>query len=264
MAGNHDVGFGNGVNYEIQQRFQSYFGNSSYIIETEFYSFIVIDTVSLSSDDSRVRQDALNVVLSEHTKKRILLTHVPLYRDSSISCGPNRQKQNTIIKNQYGYQYQNLVSYELSNLLLDKIQPVAIFSADDHDYCKVFHKDNKILEITVPTFSMAQGMQYPGLVILDISNPHTLSSELCWLPDQIGLFVRYGYLLALTLVILIFHHTLFLYHSVPRSFRLSKEEMGIASSTSPPISRHISSFFYSVKEIALTSLPMYILCILLI
>lgn len=280
MAGNHDIGFGNGIQRDKQERFMSYFGNTSYVLETNTgYTFVVIDTVSLSSDDPHVRESALAVLSSlllrlppEETTKRILMTHVPLYRDPSASCGPYRQNKGTIIKNQYGYQYQNLVSYELSNLLLSTVQPVAVFSGDDHDYCKVFHKYSEhadaAMEITLPTFSMAQGMRYAGVVMLDVSDPIALTTELCWLPDQIGIFVRYGYFFTATLITLILFHSFQYTLIITPHFLLSKEEMGMTSSPhfaqANPVKRCMHSFFQSVKEVALTSLPIYILCILLI
>ncbi|KAI9274064.1 Metallo-dependent phosphatase-like protein [Helicostylum pulchrum] len=274
MVGNHDIGFGNGIKRDKQDRFKSYFGNTSYVLETNAgYAFIVIDTVSLSSDDPQIRESALAVLNNMLPEtKRILMTHVPLYRDASASCGPFRQNKNTVIKNQYGYQYQNLVSYELSSMLLNTVQPVAVFSGDDHDYCKVFHKYNseneEAMEITIPTFSMAQGMRFPGVVTLDVSDPDTLTTELCWLPDQIGIFLRYGYFFAATLVTLILFHSFHYTSSVTPHFLLSKEEMGMTSSPhftpSNPVKRCIHAFFQSVKDVALTCLPVYILCILLI
>lgn len=258
MAGNHDIGFGNGVKLDVRKRFESYFGNTSYVLETDLgYSFVIIDTVSLSSDDPNIRNSVINILEGElPDTKRILMTHVPLYRDSSLSCGPNRQKQDTVIKNEYGYQYQNLVSFELSNYILEKVKPVAIFSGDDHDYCKVTH--SSITEITIPTFSMAQGVKYPGVVLLDLSNQDIITTELCWLPDQISIFINYGYLFSFTIIVLIFYHSL--QSRKKKNFHLSKEEMGLPTTiiyTRP-------SFFNLVKEIALIGLPTYILCILLL
>ncbi|KAG2204075.1 hypothetical protein INT47_007069, partial [Mucor saturninus] len=246
MAGNHDIGFGNGVNLNVRQRFESCFGNTSYVMETDLgYSFIMIDTVSLSSEDPEIRDSAIAILESDLPgTKRILMTHVPLYRDSTVSCGPNRQKKNTIIKNEYGYQYQNLVSWELSNYILEKVKPVAIFSGDDHDYCKVTHAPN-ITEITIPTFSMAQGVKRPGVVLLDLSSRDTLSSELCWLPDQVFMFLGYGYLLAFTIVILLLHHSL--QWRKKKHFYLSKEEMGLTTM----VTSTRTSFFNLVKDIVL-------------
>lgn len=259
MTGNHDIGFGNGVKLDVRQRFESYFGNTSYVMETDFgYSFIIVDTVSLSSDDPNIRNSVVDFLESDLPgTKRILMTHVPLYRDSSLSCGPNRQQKDTIIRNEYGYQYQNLVSLELSNYILEKVKPVAVFSGDDHDYCKVTHSSD-VTEITVPTFSMAQGVKHPGVVFLDLSNGDRLTSELCWLPDQISIFISYGYLFSFTMIILLFYHSL--QWRKKKHFYLSKEEMGL------PII-HTStrtSFFTLVKEIVIVCLPAYILCILLL
>lgn len=259
MAGNHDIGFGNGVKFNVRQRFESYFGNTSYVMETNLgYSFIIIDTVSLSSDDPIIRDSAIAVLESDLPgTKRILMTHVPLYRDSSVSCGPNRQKKNTIIENQYGYQYQNLVSWELSNYILEKVKPVAIFSGDDHDYCKVTHPPD-ITEITIPTFSMAQGVKHPGVVLLDLSSGDKLTSELCWLPDQVSIFLSYAYLFSFTMIILILFHSL--QRRKKKNFYLSKEEMGLPTI----VTSTRTSFFSLIKDIVIICLPTYILCILLL
>lgn len=115
-------------------------------------------------------------------------------------------------------------------------------------------------EITIPTFSMAQGVKYPGVVFLDLSNQYTLSTQLCWLPDQITIFIFYGYLFSFTICILLLFH--FLQARKKHIFQLSKEEMGLPSVVLS--SSKSSSFFYHVKEIAILGLPTYIICIFLL
>jgi len=257
MAGNHDIGFGDGIQLHIKQRFQETIGPTSYSFEKYGYLFIVLDTVSLSASNPAIRQDVERVLQTTNsTKPRILFTHVPLYRSPLLSCGPHRQKGD-FIKQGAGYQYQNLVDESLSQFILDSIQPVAVFSGDDHDYCQVVH--NSITEITVPTFSMAQGLHFPGVMLLNIHNSSRISTDLCWLPSQIDVFLRYGYCIVLTVVLLMIWQA-FQYKTNGYS-QLSKEEMGIASS---PQNKSASSlkFLYVLKDVAWVGFVTYILCIL--
>lgn len=272
MTGNHDIGFGNGVKKERLDRFERYFGPTSYTFEKYGYEFIALDTVSLSSDNPIVRQKALDVLHNtpiSPTNKRILLSHVPLYRSSIQTCGPyRRQSRNPIIREGAGFQYQNLVTKELSDLILNTLQPMAIFSADDHDYCKIIHTygERQAVEITVPTFSMSQGIQHPGVMTLNVIPNGKTTTSLCWLPDQVGLFLRYAYSLAFTLFALfIWNWAQIKYDSKKKDDGLSKEEMGHEQQPqSVSLKRCLISFVLHVKEVAWTSVIVYILCLLLI
>lgn len=188
MVGNHDIGFGNGIQEHVLDRFQAEYGPTSYIFKTSHYSIIVIDTVSLSATkDLASKRQALDVLkqpLPPHP--RIMFTHVPLYRPDNTFCGQDRQHASPIRQGR-GYQYQNLVDQRLSSQLLEHIKPVAVFSGDDHDYCAVWHRlsngRDQVIEVSVPTFSMAQGLLYPGVMLLDLSPSSTgedyLATKLC-------------------------------------------------------------------------------------
>ncbi|OAD76516.1 hypothetical protein PHYBLDRAFT_180113 [Phycomyces blakesleeanus NRRL 1555(-)] len=264
MAGNHDIGFGNGVTTFLQERFESVFGPPSYGLTTNTpYSIVVLDTVSLSSSDPAVRQKALDVLYGPlPPSPRILMSHVPLYRPDTEWCGPYRGRQNPgTIRQGRGYQYQNLLTEELSRQILERVQPIAVFSGDDHDYCEVTHtykygagygynadnvndnynentsnnggdgegdgeKNNginsgasrnsgtraaasnydilEVVEMSVPTFNMAQGVISPGVMLLDLSSG--IGVKLCWLPDQISLFIGYGCLAGLSIGVLAIVH----------------------------------------------------------
>jgi hypothetical protein len=130
--------------------------------------------------------------------------------------------------------------------------------------------------MTVPTFSMAQGVKYPGVMLLNVIPDGKSTTSLCWLPDQIGLLLRYGTSLGFTLVVLLVWHLFQLKYS-PHSKKdddyLSKEEMGKVptvvttidqSSTTSSSRRCVISFIHSVKQVAWTSIIVYILCIVLL
>lgn len=112
-----------------------------------------------------------------------------------------------------------------------------IFSGDDHDWCEVAHSLDGTLtpEVTLRTFSFAQGIHQPAFVMLSLYNPdHTVKNTFpvvpgaglpvgdlepldnaesvqrptgnstfvygeCMLPNQIQIYICYGVLFAISL-----------------------------------------------------------------
>ncbi|KAL2444703.1 Cell division control protein 1 [Exophiala dermatitidis] len=154
----------------------------------------------------------------------IVLSHVPLYRSGSTSCGPMRER-GTAIPLQAGYQYQNVLTPLVSQDIVKHLtaeEITMIYSGDDHDYCETEHNEftGRIREITVKSMSWAMGIRLPGVQLVSLWNPvdvdnvmgaaattttprDTVQNHLCLLPDQLGIFIRYGQVLALTLLVLL-------------------------------------------------------------
>jgi ethanolamine phosphate phosphodiesterase len=128
-----------------------------------------------------------------------------------------------------GYQYQNVLGERDSVHLISKIGDiVSVFSGDDHDYCEIVHGADKmnVREITVKSMSWAMGVRRPGFLMLSMWNPidptgrpigtqggghgttsspsftTTIERHLCLLPDQLGIFMRYGAFIIITLLAL--------------------------------------------------------------
>ncbi|EMG47914.1 CDC1 Cell division control protein 1 [Candida maltosa Xu316] len=183
VPGNHDIGFGNGVKVPIRNRFESTFGKCNEVTEINGVEFIALDTPSISSTDDVVSETSKKFLndLPLKTKPRILLTHVPLYRDPSMSCGPLRESAYFDV-NGRGYQYKNSVDAELSKTILAKIKPDITFTGDDHDYCDIVH-DGGYREITVKSISMAMGKKYPAVQLLSFTNKESFKydTEICFL-----------------------------------------------------------------------------------
>lgn len=161
----------------------------------------------------------------------ILLTHVPLYRKPATPCGPLRERsppaapnleedEPNSLKIAGGYQYQNVLTPTISTELVTKAGPnvVQVYSGDDHDYCEVSHREfnGSPNEITVKSLSWAMGVRHPGFVLTSLWNPidpstgesiqksssATIQNHLCLMPDQLGIFIHYGCILGLSIVIL--------------------------------------------------------------
>lgn len=157
----------------------------------------------------------------------LILSHVPLYRPADTPCGPLREG-NPSISLSRGYQYQNVLTPLISSDIVKHLTPeeiVQIYSGDDHDYCEVSHSEytGAINEITVKSMSWAMGIRKPGVQLVSLWNPididemqhdtldnpdppptpkDTVQNRLCHLPDQLSIFIRYGQLLILTLIVL--------------------------------------------------------------
>ncbi len=202
--------------------------------------------------DTRLRLGSLDAGEGSAEFPTILLTHVPLYRPPGTPCGPKREHwppavvqaegqplendERNAIAVRAGYQYQNVLTPEISKLLIEKIGNIAhVFSGDDHDYCEVVHKGytagaaggGGVREITVKSISWAMGVRKPGFQMLSLWNPvdevghpipikeeentgskgerdadRTMQSHLCLLPDQLGIFLWYAVFLSITILAL--------------------------------------------------------------
>lgn len=138
----------------------------------------------------------------------ILLTHIPLARPESATCGP-LSEHGRILKG-VGPGYQNLLGSETSRFLLKSIKPDIVFSGDDHDYCEITHPGH-VKEVTVKSFSSNAGVRRPGLQLLSLVTPspgHSGVADVpCILPDQLGVYQRvYAPLVILTFVFLLWHN----------------------------------------------------------
>lgn len=192
----------------------------------------MLDNTPLELNDPRAHR--VPVETERETEiPSIVLTHMPFYRAPGTPCGPLRERfpprsANSVetddansIKVQAGEQYQNVLTQAVSNEIVDLIGNVThVFSGDDHDYCDVTHhgytsRQGGIREITVKSMSWAMGVRKPGFLLLSLWNPivvdgkslstddTTIQTQLCLLPDQLSIFIRYGLLLATTLFVIL-------------------------------------------------------------
>jgi ethanolamine phosphate phosphodiesterase len=119
VAGNHDIGFGMTIVEDAYTRYLNTFGSANSVVIIADHAFVALDTIALSGNPSVTSyKQAFNFLeemqhFNHDYQKRILLTHVPLYRPENSDCGNKRHF--SPIKNQYGYQYQ-------SNLILIKMK----------------------------------------------------------------------------------------------------------------------------------------------
>lgn len=143
-----------------QKRFRTHFGPLNQLVQvTNQWSFILVDAPKLADeDDERLRygfsfeqwapsggpleflktvppghstassnlENSTHGIADINNTSLVLFTHIPLYRPKSASCGPLRERG--IIRPGRGGGYQNMLGPELTQFLLEKLQPAFIFS----------------------------------------------------------------------------------------------------------------------------------------
>lgn len=204
MPGNHDIGFDDGVKTSVYERFRNAFGETTQSFEVGAWEVVVLDSVAMSSPNQEVSKYPRDWLTqwqkTRSDKPKMLITHVPLYREPDAPCGPLRES-NTSIRIQRGYQYQNVLDPATSDEIWKTIKPSVIFAGDDHDYCDYQH-ENGIHEINVKTFSWAMGVKRPGFQLISVSGTR-YETKLCLLPAQLSIFGRYAAFLGITLLVLL-------------------------------------------------------------
>lgn len=223
LPGNHDIGFGDTVIEDSLTRFKFYFGDPSSAWEVGNHTIVLLDTISLSDTKNenvsavpRAFLDSFASIPKKHP--RIMLTHVPLYRDPiSQTCGSKRESQKPFPMMK-GVQYQTVIDHELSQEVLQTISPSLVFSGDDHDYCHISHTYSLPIgqqtaeEITVKSCAMNMGISKPAIQLVSLYNPddtsasETYHTDICYLPDPYKPIKVYVFTYILTTILFFWMH----------------------------------------------------------
>lgn len=230
LPGNHDIGFGNTIVSNALERFTLHFGDPSSTVEIGNHTIVLLDTISmLNTENSTIFNrpyafinDLIKRPNFYRDKPRVLLTHVPLYRDTQHWCGPDRESKKPLPYVR-GEQFQTQVTPDESNTILKSIQPDVVFSGDDHDACYVLHNytisqdENSrndtspsliksAAEYTIKSVSMAMGVRYPAIQLLSLyydstaaqsvgstetKNIPSFATSICYMPNPFKAFISY-------------------------------------------------------------------------
>ncbi|GJE94459.1 Metallo-dependent phosphatase [Phanerochaete sordida] len=247
IPGNHDVGIGGvqaGFSEKAYERYTTHFGPLSQRLEVANHTLLMINAPGLVEEDHERSTSGLSYqrwaathpggpiafIQDSAAAKRqmgdtpvVLLTHIPLARPGTADCGPLRERGT--IRQGTGYGYENTLSAQASQLVLESIRPAVVFSGDDHDYCEVRHplpasddvplsEDSEVKEVSVKSFSMAMGVRRPGFQLLSLAPPSSVPAGTpafadapCILPDQLGIYLAvYVPLIVLSVLALLLAH----------------------------------------------------------
>ncbi|KAF7361763.1 Metallophos domain-containing protein [Mycena venus] len=213
LPGNNDVGMGlaHSSPKNVRLYYSSIVGpfNSKVVIRD--HVFICLDAPSLVDEDylrsasgksyelwDPIRGGSVEFVKSASIggSRAILLSHIPLARPDTATCGPLREKGS--IRRGVGHGYQNTLGKQTTTFLLKTLRPSIIFSGDNRDYCEYNHPvevpDREaeestvpIREVTVKSFSLSNHIRRPGFQLVSLVDPTPFSKSImdapCLLPD---------------------------------------------------------------------------------
>mmetsp|Transcript_7055 Transcript_7055/g.24594 ORF Transcript_7055/g.24594 Transcript_7055/m.24594 type:complete len:433 (-) Transcript_7055:649-1947(-) len=169
VAGNHDVGIRSPALCPVcRRRFEKHFAMRKYAKEMSDLMVVGMDSIQVFHNTS------IQGFPSAPCQRKLLLSHVPLWRESDSPCGATRGSARGIDYGQ-GFNYENMLPRSVTENLLRDVAPDLILSGDDHDHCKHVHLypsaegHKEATEITVGTFSWLQGNPRPSVVLLSIS-----------------------------------------------------------------------------------------------
>lgn len=261
MAGNHDIGIGNTVVPAAFTRFLKHMGPTNQIINFTSHQVILLDTLTLESDDPKVNQSSRLLVeqLRQQqqpiSKPRILFTHVPMWRPPQTDCGPRRQTGHSYLPNRTGYQFRDQLFQNTTQYLLDAIKPVAIFSGDDHDTCTVSHRilgtDKLAIEYTIGAFGWASGVPVASYGLLSLGDDEYMVQH-CYLPYQLGIYLAYGssFAISLLLIGIASYRGSFTYQELPTLQTKQKRSFGYI--------KYLLTIGLILRSIVVVALPAYI------
>ncbi|KAJ7703050.1 hypothetical protein B0H17DRAFT_922428 [Mycena rosella] len=234
LPGNNDVGMG--VSHSSPKNVRLYYSsvvgpfNSQVVIRD--HVFICLDAPSLVDEDYQrsasgvgyekwtpIPGGPVEFVKSASVAGRpiILLSHIPLARPDTATCGPLREKGS--IRRGVGHGYQNTLGKQTTSFLLKTLRPSVVFSGDNRDYCEYHHpvdvpdREAKeaavpIREVTVKSFSMSNHIRRPGFQLLSLVDPTPTGKSIldapCVLPDASSVYSSLYFPLAVITLIFLF------------------------------------------------------------
>lgn len=236
IPGNNDVSMGQlgSLAKNVRGYYSKAFGPFNQHFHIQNHTFVGLDAPGLVDEDYQrsgrgisfdrwtpIEDGTISFVkqaaIAEHPV--ILLSHIPLARSTSASCGPLRERGT--IRRDVGHGYQSMLGKQSTHFLLENLQPSIVFSGDNRDYCDYTHtvpnvpgtsmSTTPIREVTIKSFSMSVHIRRPGFHLLSLVDPATrtfpgqssFADTACLLPDQSRIYTSlYGTLAFLTFLLL--------------------------------------------------------------
>nr|GAT56281.1 predicted protein [Mycena chlorophos] len=227
IPGNNDVGMG--LSHSSPKNVRLYYSNVvgpfNRQVVIRDHVFVALDAPGLVDDDYQrsgtpyeqwknpAKGGSVDFVRSVNPDGRptILLSHIPMARPDTASCGPLREKGS--IRRGVGHGYQNTLGKHTTAFLFKTLRPSAIFSGDNRDYCEYNHpvdfdeNFSTIREVSLKSFSMSVHIERPGFQLLSLVDPLPSGTSIadvpCLLPDPARIYTSvYAPFAILTLILL--------------------------------------------------------------
>lgn len=211
IMGNHDAHSANLITPPMLSRFEKSFGSTNEVQIAGPLELVTLNGIGLEACYNLQRKhkvicEKLEATLNSLRFKeqqsppydllaRILLLHVPLYRENDADCGPTRVRESAHVT--YVGPFDNLeagkdvLSKSTTEYLLSTVKPLLVLSGHTHAQC-ARRVDKETFEVTLPTFSWRMRPD-PGFAIIVVED-EKLKVSICKIPHEYRTIT--GYILA--------------------------------------------------------------------
>jgi len=193
ITGNHDIGYGGGISQHDLDRFEAAFGKVNTRFVAESHLIAIVNSMNL---DKSSYQDAfldawnnLEAVTNESKTfgyPVIIMKHIPLHKDDFNFTGEHfkdlytkkrvrelcAERAASETDHAGNIRWQNMMSPETTQRILEDVQPIFVFNGHDHDGCIYRHNDRTV-EFTVRSV-MGDFGGYAGLFEIQ---PHRIAEK---------------------------------------------------------------------------------------
>ena len=202
VMGNHDAQFAHmGLTPNMIERFTRAFGEVNGVLKLGEVEIVWINSLALFDETkSKPHLDAMslltNLEAEDQDSFRILLSHVPPFRQNDLDCGKSRLRETGHVTYVAPSKTLNagsdVLHADISKYLLDAVRPDVMLSGHLHSHCYRHNyyevtSDGKrvnvsFLDISVPAFSYRMRPD-PGFTIVAVSQGHA-HGKTCRLPNE--------------------------------------------------------------------------------
>nr|XP_037283744.1 metallophosphoesterase 1-like isoform X1 [Rhipicephalus microplus] len=211
-VGNHDVGFHYRMHEYFVDRFEENFNTSAvHLTAIRGNLFVTVNSMALYGDSCnfcararmelgkirhKLRCSERKVMQEKNCRKEdrletsgrpVILMHFPLYRSSDSAClepdaAPAAEKEQLFREN------WECLSREATSMLLDSLNPRAVFTGHTHHGCLTMHRKT-IPEWTLPSISW-RNKRNPSFA-LAVFTPYDMAMSKCYIPKETTVIFLY-------------------------------------------------------------------------
>lgn len=189
ICGNHDVGYAGEMTHERMNRYEKIYGLVNFAVASEGYRIIVLNSLALDGpgweqEYGKNTLEFLNQLRNQNFEgPTILLTHVPLYKESGVCADPP-------LFNYYGPEFrgvlreQNQLSKESTQIVLESLfnsnYGGVILTGHDHEGCLAEYEFQNASWKLIPSKSGY------GLTEKEVAGPNILEATVRSMMGEFG------------------------------------------------------------------------------
>eukprot|EP00026_Physarum_polycephalum_P004367 Phypoly_transcript_04385.p1 GENE.Phypoly_transcript_04385~~Phypoly_transcript_04385.p1 ORF type:complete len:374 (-),score=37.57 Phypoly_transcript_04385:2-1123(-) len=165
IVGNHDIGYGGDITHHKIARFEAAFGKVNDILIIENHLIGIVNSMNLdhsryeeAMDEAWDNLENLREIAQNTSLPVIIMKHIPLLKEEFNFSTPHfsnlftKERKRELCAEraatEFDYhgnvRWQNMMSANATQYILEEIQPIFVFNGHDHDGCIYRHNEQTV------------------------------------------------------------------------------------------------------------------------